>query len=122
MVEFVGACRTWAHELAVNEMTTRSYTELQNYLESGTKILFDVLRQAGDSDRPFRHSQMDAAIRFCRCVFGAVRGAVGKSGRNCRSDHRFRAQISARLRLRVRHRAQPPHPGRHCRRIAAVLR
>ena len=37
MVEFVGACRTYAHELAVNEMTMRSYTELQNYLESGTR-------------------------------------------------------------------------------------
>jgi hypothetical protein len=76
MVEFVGACRTYAHELAVNEMTMRSYTELQNYLESGTKILLDALRQAGDSDRPFRHSQMDAAIRFCRCVFGADYAAL----------------------------------------------
>src|SRR4029077_18797830 len=66
MVEFVGACRTYAHELAVNEMTMRSYTELQNYLESGTKVLLDGLRQAGDADRPFRQSQMDAAIRFCR--------------------------------------------------------
>jgi hypothetical protein len=76
MVEFVGACRTYAHELAVNEMTMRSYTELQNYLESGTKVLLDALRQAGDSDLPFRHSQMDAAIRFCRCVFGADYAAL----------------------------------------------
>ena len=52
-------------------MTMRSYTELQNYLESGTKVLLDALRQAGDADRPFRQSQMDAAIRFCRSVFGA---------------------------------------------------
>lgn len=76
MVEFVGACRTYAHELAVNEMTMRSYTELQHYLESGTKVLLDALRQAGDSDRPFRHSQMDAAIRFSRCVFGADYAAL----------------------------------------------
>jgi len=62
MVEFVGACRTYAHELAVNEMTMRSYTELQNYLESGTKVLLDGLRQAGDADRAFRQSQMDAAF------------------------------------------------------------
>jgi hypothetical protein len=80
MVEFVGACRTYAHELAVNEMTMRSYTELQNYLESGTKVLLDGLRQAGDADRPFRQSQMDAAIRFCRCVFGAdYAGLLGKA-------------------------------------------
>jgi len=71
LVEFVGACRTYAHELAVNEATVRSYSELQHYLENGTKLLLDTLRQAGDADRPFRQSQMDAAIRFCRVVFGA---------------------------------------------------
>jgi hypothetical protein len=71
LVEFVGVCRSYAHELAVNEMTMRSFTELQHYLENGTKVLLDALRQAGDADRPFRQSQMDAAIRFCRCVFGA---------------------------------------------------
>jgi len=98
MVEFVGACRTYAHELAVNEMTMRSYAELQNYLESGTKVLLDGLRQAGDADRPFRQSQMDAAIRFCRCVFCRLRRSIGESGRNCRSDHRFRPQIRAGLR------------------------
>ncbi len=71
LVEFVAICRTYANELAVNEMTMRSYTEVQNYLESGTKVLLDALRQAGDADRPFRQSQMEAAIRFCRIIFGA---------------------------------------------------
>lgn len=71
LVEFVGACRTYANELAVNEVTMRSYSELQHYLESGTKLLLDALRQAGDADRPFRQSQLEAAIRFCRTVFGA---------------------------------------------------
>lgn len=70
LVEFVGACRHYANELAVNEVTTRSYSELQHYLESGAKILLDALRHAGDADRPFRQSQLDAAIRFCRVVFG----------------------------------------------------
>jgi hypothetical protein len=70
LVEFVGACRTYANELAVNEVTMRSYSELQHYLESGTKVLLDALRHAGDADRPFRQSQVDAAIRFCRTVFG----------------------------------------------------
>jgi hypothetical protein len=71
LVEFVAACRTYAAELAVNEMTMRSYMELQNYLESGTKTLLDALRQANDAERSFRQSQMDAAIRFCRITFGA---------------------------------------------------
>ena len=99
MVEFVGACRTYAHELAVNEMTMRSYTELQNYLESGTKVLLDGLRQAGDADRPFRavpdgcgDSLLPQRVR-CR-----LRRSIGESGRNCRSDHRFRPQIRAGLR------------------------
>lgn len=71
LVEFVGACRNYAGELAVNEATMRSYSELQHYLESATKVLLDALRHASDADRPFRQSQVDAAIRFCRTVFGA---------------------------------------------------
>ncbi len=71
LVEFVGACRNYANELAVNEVTTRSFSELQHYLETGTKVLLDALRHAGDADRPFRQSQIEAAIRFCRTVFGA---------------------------------------------------
>ena len=70
-VEFVGACRQYASELAVNEVTTRAHSELTLYLETGTKVLLDSLRQAGDGDRPFRQSQADAAIRFCRTVFGS---------------------------------------------------
>jgi hypothetical protein len=69
-VEFVGACRHYAGELAVNEVTTRAHSELSLYLETGTKVLLDSLRHAGDADRPFRQSQVEAAIRFCRTVFG----------------------------------------------------
>jgi hypothetical protein len=70
-VEFVGACRHYAAELAVSEVTMRAHSELTHILESGTKILLDSLRQADDGDRPFRQSQVEAAIRFCRPVFGA---------------------------------------------------
>jgi hypothetical protein len=70
-VEFVGACRHYASELAVNEVTTRAHSELTLYLETGTKVLLDSLRVAGDADLPFRQSQVEAAIRFCRIVFGA---------------------------------------------------
>jgi hypothetical protein len=69
-VEFVNACRHYANELAVNEATMRAHSDLTNYLETGTKVLLDSLRHAGDADRPFRQSQVDAAIRFCRIVFG----------------------------------------------------
>jgi hypothetical protein len=70
-VAFIGACRHYAAELAVSEATMRAHSELTHILETGTKILLDSLRQAGDGDRPFRQSQLEAAIRFCRPVFGA---------------------------------------------------
>jgi len=57
--------------LAVNEATMRAHSELTLYLETGTKVLLDSLRHAGDADRPFRQSQVQAAIRFCRSIFGA---------------------------------------------------
>ncbi len=71
LVELVGACRHYASELAVNEATMRSYAELRGYLETGTKVLLDTLRQAGDGDRAFRQSQVEAAVRFCRTMFGS---------------------------------------------------
>lgn len=76
LVEFVGACRNYASELAVNEVTMRAYSELQQNLETGTKALVETLRHAGTADRPFRQSQVDAAIRFCRIVFGGDYAAL----------------------------------------------
>ena len=70
-VELVGACRHYASELAINEATMRTHAELREYLETGTKVLLDTLRQAGDGDRPFRQSQVEAAVRFCRTMFGS---------------------------------------------------
>jgi len=70
-LEFVNACRHYANELAINETATRTHSELTLYLETGAKVLLDSLRHAGDADRPFRQSQVDAAIRFCGTVFGA---------------------------------------------------
>lgn len=70
-VELICTCRRYANELAVNEAAMRVYSELTLYLESATKGLLDSLRHAGDADRAFRQSQVDAAIRFCRIVFGS---------------------------------------------------
>lgn len=70
MIEFIGACRKYAGELAASEVTRRTYQEIQQYLDSGTRTLLDALRMAGDQDRSFRKSQMDAAIKFCGKAFG----------------------------------------------------
>lgn len=69
-VEFVAACRNYAGELALSEATLRACSDLTQYLENGTNVLLDSLRHAGESDRPFRQSQVDAAIRLCRTLFG----------------------------------------------------
>jgi hypothetical protein len=69
-VEFVCACRSYAGELALSEVTLRAYSELTQYLETGTKTLLDCLRNAGPAERTFRQSQVDAAIRLCRTLFG----------------------------------------------------
>jgi hypothetical protein len=69
-VEFVGACRLFAGELAINEMTQRAFAELQQYLDGGMRALLDGVRHAGLGDRRFRQSQVDAAVRMCAKVFG----------------------------------------------------
>lgn len=69
-VQFVGACRHYAGELALSEVTLRAYSELNQYLETGTKVLLEGLRHAGEAARPFRQSQVEAAIRLCRTMFG----------------------------------------------------
>ena len=76
LVEFVGACRHFAHELALNEMTQRACSELQLYLDSATRVLLDGLRQAGAAERSFRQSQVDAAVDLCSRVFGEDYAAV----------------------------------------------
>jgi hypothetical protein len=70
LIEFVGVCRNYASELAINEVTLRVHSELQNYFETSTSPLLDSLRGADDAHRAFRLAQVDAAVRFSGKVFG----------------------------------------------------
>jgi len=70
LIGFVCACRDYASELAVNEVTQRTYNELQQLLDTGTRTLLDALRVAAPGERAFRQSQIAAAVRFCAKVFG----------------------------------------------------
>ena len=80
LVNFVGNCRHFAGELAINEMTQRSYADLQRYLDSATRALIDGLRQSDKSERAFRQSQVDCAVRLCATVFGKEYAAqLGKA-------------------------------------------
>jgi hypothetical protein len=76
LIELLGACRHYASELAVSEVTLRASTELQQYLDTTARTLVEGLRGGDPADRPFRQSQVDAAVRFCAKVFGAEFAAV----------------------------------------------
>jgi hypothetical protein len=70
LVTFVGTCRHFAGELAINEMTQRTFSELQQYLDTATRGLLEALRHTGPNERSFRQSQVDTAVRLCATVFG----------------------------------------------------
>lgn len=70
LVDFVATCRTYASELAINEVTLRTYSELQQYVEKSTEALVQSLRAADARVRAYRQMQVAAAIRFCEVLFG----------------------------------------------------
>jgi hypothetical protein len=70
LIDFVAVCRTYASELAINEVTLRTYSELQQYVERATEALVQSLRGGDPRTRPYRQMQVSAAIRFCDVLFG----------------------------------------------------
>ena len=70
LIGFVVTCRNYASELAISEVTLRIFSELQQSLDSSTRALLDALPQSSGSERAFRQSQLNAAVRFCAKVFG----------------------------------------------------
>jgi hypothetical protein len=70
LIDFVAVCRTYASELAINEVTLRTYSDLQQYVEKATEALVQSLRGGDPKVRAFRQSQAQAAIRFCEVLFG----------------------------------------------------
>ncbi len=70
LIDFVATCRNYASELAINEVTLRTYSELQHYVERSTEALVASLRTPDQRVRAFRKAQVDAAVRFCEILFG----------------------------------------------------
>ena len=70
LIDFVAACRNYASELAINEVTLRSFSDLQHYVESATEALVEALRTGDARIRAFRQIQAETAIRFCESIFG----------------------------------------------------
>jgi hypothetical protein len=70
LIDFVAVCRTYASELAINEVTLRTYSDLQQYVEQSTEALVQSLRNGDTKSRGYRQMQVNAAIRFCDVLFG----------------------------------------------------
>jgi hypothetical protein len=70
LIDFVAVCRTYASELAINEVTLRTYSDLQQYVEHSTEALVQSLRAGDARGRAYRLMQVAAAIRFCDVLFG----------------------------------------------------
>ena len=96
LIGFVAACRNYASELAINEVTQRTFNELQQFLDTGTRTLLDALRGASGGERPFRQSQVDAAVRFCAKVFGQEYASLlAKAAEVASHDHERKAPARA---------------------------
>src|ERR1700675_440850 len=70
LIDFVAVCRTYASELAINEVTLRTYSDLQQYVEHSTERLVQALRGGDAKARAYRQMQVKAAVRFCEVLFG----------------------------------------------------
>jgi len=70
LIDFVAVCRTYAGELAINEVTLRTYSDLQHYVEQSTEGLVQSLRGGDARARTYRQMQVKAAVRFCEVLFG----------------------------------------------------
>ena len=56
--------------ITVKSLSVQSTTLDDVFVHYTGRALRDALRVAGDMERPFRQSQVDAAVRFCGKVFG----------------------------------------------------
>ncbi|MDB5619927.1 hypothetical protein [Tardiphaga sp.] len=76
LIDFAAVCRTYASELAINEVTLRTYSDLQQYVEKSTESLVQSLRTGDARVRAYRQMQVGAAIRFCEVLFGTEYAAL----------------------------------------------
>jgi hypothetical protein len=97
LIGFVVACRNYAGELAINEVTQRTFTELQRLLDTGTHTLLDALRTSSGEEHSFRQSQVGAAVRFCAKVFGQEYAALLSKAAEVASHSPSKAGVNASL-------------------------
>lgn len=95
LIDFVAVCRNYASELAINEVTLRAYSDLQQYLEKTTGVLVESLRNGDARVKAFRQMQVEAAIRFCDIMFGPdYASLMGKAAEIARTGERKSSRAS----------------------------
>lgn len=67
LIDFVAVCRTYASELAINEVTLRTFSDLQHYVEQSTEGLVQSLRGGDTRVRPSGSSRSRRRSAFARC-------------------------------------------------------
>jgi len=83
-------CRTYAGELAINEVTLRTYSGLQHYVEQSTQELVQSLRGGDGKARVYRQQQVKAAVRFCEVLFGSdYASLMNRAAENAVTDERI---------------------------------
>jgi hypothetical protein len=97
LIDFVAVCRTYASELAINEVTLRTYSDLQHYVEQSTETLVQSLRGGEAKLRAYRQMQVSAAIRFCDVLFGHdYASLMSRAAENALTDERKPSRVENR--------------------------
>lgn len=95
LIDFVATCRNYASELAINEVTLRTYSDLQQYVERSTEQLVQSLRAVDHKVRNYRQQQVQAAIRFCQVLFGDdYASLMSRAAENAATDERKASRAS----------------------------
>jgi len=80
LVELVKICRDYAGELALNEVSLRTYSDLHKYLETASNALVDRMRVVRPQEFDFLRQQLSALLQFCQIMFGPEYAAtLGKA-------------------------------------------
>jgi hypothetical protein len=96
LIDFVAICRTYASELAINEVTLRTYSDLQHYVEQSTEGLVQSLRGGDTKARAYRQMQVQAAIRFGEVLFGKdYASLMSRAAENAVTDERKSSERKA---------------------------
>jgi hypothetical protein len=99
LIDFVAVCRTYASELAINEVTLRTYSDLQHYVEQSTETLVQSLRGSDAKMRAYRQMQVSAAIRFCDVLFGHdYASLMSRAAENALTDERTPSRADSKSR------------------------